>query len=305
MVEKVFKRIRNFLRLVAGVPEAYLLTTAKDPGSPQFFITGLPRTGTTLVYQYLVHRLHLAYFTNGAGIPVFTLSPVCVTWFQIHTHPPYYSDFKSKFGKVRGYVAPREAGGVWARFFDLENYETIENMKFHEIEILKRTVWKLQNIFGNAPFVNKNVKHMLRIEPLSRIFPQAYFIVVERDPEDVALSILYARKNAGGIEHWWSVRPPDYEKIKNLSPLEQIAHQVLSLRKKLMEDLEPIKERMFFIHYCELCEEPESVVRWVKEKHPVDEKNPPVPGFEFRKRKAETKEEKELVRLVKRIFERE
>ena len=56
-------RAQNYLYLIE---RALLAVTSRSEGS-QLFILGPPRTGTTLIYQYIAHRLNVAYFTNGVG----------------------------------------------------------------------------------------------------------------------------------------------------------------------------------------------------------------------------------------------
>ena len=73
--------------------ERALLLVDFKPNAPIIFIVGLPRSGTTLVYQYLVHRLKVSYFTNGVGSYP---RAACITTFIQHIrHGDYVSDFES------------------------------------------------------------------------------------------------------------------------------------------------------------------------------------------------------------------
>ena len=224
---------------------------------PVVFVLGLPRSGTTLVYQYLVHRLEVAYWTNGVGLH--PNAPV-VTSFLERRHGPYRSDFRSRYGKVEGVAAPREAGSVWGRFFDLERYTRAEDVRPGDAEALRNLVAATQRVFGGTPFVNKNVKHMLRIDALARVFPESLFLVVRRRPQDVALSILRARLELlADPTQWWSVRPPDHERLAGLPVEEQVAGQVLSLRRRLDADLAALPEgRVLRLDYERFCREPDA-----------------------------------------------
>lgn len=292
--------LRADVRLLGGF-ESLLLRHRPDadPSSPQLFILGLPRTGTTLVYQYIVHRLRVAYFTNGCGR--YHRSPCLVTRIQRALHGEYVSDFESAYGKVEGPMAPREAGSVWARFFGFEPYVEAGDVASGDRETLRRTVHCVQRTFGGAPFVNKNVKHVLRIPALAAIFPRARFLVVERGRGDVALSVLRGRyRQVGDPERWWSVRPPDYEEIRRLGPVEQVARQLDSLERKLDADLRGLApERVLRCRYEAFCRDPEEVADVVRDAlgGPGD-RNPPASSFRVSRNEPRTDEERKLVERV-------
>lgn len=292
--------LRADIRLL-GAMESLLLRHGADadPSSPQLFILGLPRTGTTLVYQYIVHRLGVAYFTNGCGR--YHRSPCLVTRIQRALHGEYVSDFESEYGKVEGPVAPREAGSVWARFFGYEPYVEAGDVAPGDRETLRRTVRCVERTFDGAPFVNKNVKHMLRIPALADVFPRGRFLVVERSRSDAALSVLRGRyRRVGDPERWWSVRPPDYEEIRRLGPVEQVARQLDSLERKLDADLRGLApDRVLRCRYEAFCRDPEEVARVVR--NALDgpgHRNPPVSSFPVSRNEPRTDEERELVERV-------
>ena len=225
---------------------------------PVVFVLGLPRSGTTLVYQYLVHRLDVAYWTNGVGLH--PRAPVVTTWLE-RRRGPYRSDFRSRYGKVEGATAPREAGSVWGRFFDLERPTRLEELRPGDAERLRNLVAATQRIFGGAPFVNKNVKHMLRVDALARIFPEALFLVVRRRVQDTALSILRARVATHDPKRWWSVRTPNWERLLALPLEEQVAAQVRGLRRQLGVDLSAVaRERVLQLDYERFCREPDAAL---------------------------------------------
>jgi len=300
-LQQIRRRIfdsRAYLRLVE---KAILLKKYKSD-KPQLFILGLPRSGTTLVYQYIVHRFKVAYFTNAVG--KYPLSPCLVTFLQTAVYGKYQSDFESNYGKVAGPVAPREAGSFWGRSFGFENYISFENVSTKDINMLQNTIACVQKIFGNAPFVNKNVKHMLRIDAFSRIFPNSYFLVVERNLNNCALSNIRGRyKNLKDLKEWWSVKPPNYEDLKNLPIADQIAHQLISLRIKMESDFSRLpRERILRINYEQFCNEPELLIEKLStifEK--IEEKNPPRDSFPLSENVPQTTEEKHLLQTLKQL----
>jgi hypothetical protein len=288
-------RFRTYL----GLTESVIRALTQRSEKPQLFIVGPPRSGTTLIYQYIVHRLQIAYFTNGVGR--YPVAPCLVTWAQRLFRRDHVSDFASQYGKVEGAIGPREAGGFWNRYFDAEAYQDAEALSHRKAERLRRTIWCVQRTFGDIPFVNKNVKHLLRLMALQDIFPKSVFLFVERDLTDAALSMLRARRHLfGDPGHWFSIRPPDYETLRSLDPVDQIVGQYHSIVRKMEADLEGIPQgRKLRVSYNDFCHSPEELIgRIIELLGHLEYRNPPIDSFPVINNSSETREEFELVEKI-------
>lgn len=294
-MRRVFSRC---LRLV----EKKELEAAYEPESPQLFITGLPRSGTTLVSQYAVHRFAFAYFTRAAGD--FPWAACTVTRWQRFWNPRYVSDFSSRIGKSRGPVAPREAGAFWGRHFGYNEYIGPDAITAAARETVERTVWRVQNHAADAPFINKNVKHLLRLEGLLSIFPNASILIVERDLAEIALSLLDVRRELGNdLTRWFSVRPPSFPDIEKLAPLEQIARQVIDLTFKMDQDLLKLpSSRVMRLSYREFCQNPERLGDIIRRFYPrIAHANEARQNFDIRIRTASDPDEQLLFERVREL----
>ena len=238
-----------------------LISSTKKLNYPPIFIVGPPRSGTTLLYQLMVHHFQLAYFSNIAD--KYNIAPVIVTKFGLKYCKPYVSDFTSNYGLIEGgQMAPHEAGGIWNRWYPTEykdgyNYTPAGYFDYKTKHIIYQTVAGIEGLF-DAPFISKNVKHSVRIQSLVEIFPKALFIQIRRNPFDVANSILKSRKERNqNINDWWSVMPKEIEQLRNKSYLEQICGQVFYIEKNIEEDIMVVgKKRLCVVHYDELCANP-------------------------------------------------
>ena len=272
---------------------------ARDDGASQLFLTGLPRTGTTLVSQYIAHRLDVAYFTNGVGR--FPLAPCTISRWQRWIHPPYQSDFRSEYGRNKGPMAPREAGAFWGYYFDINRYQETADVPARNLEIVRLTVLRMQNIFAGATFMNKNVKHLLRLNVLANIFPNSRFVVIQRCLSDVAVSMLIGRRRLSPDgSAWFSIIPRCYEEIKNLPIIEQISRQVIDIQEKMDEDLGRIDPaRVLYVPYSEFCQAPETLISEIRHRCPgMREKNPAVTSFpEKRHEPADAEQDKLMCTL--------
>lgn len=303
LMKKLIKaslRLNNYMRFV----ERILLLKKYQCSEPQLFIMGLPRSGTTLLYQYVVHRLNVAYFTHG--VARLYHAPCITTYIQHKIYGRYESDFKSNYGKEAGNVSPvspREAGGVWCRFFDINDYIDVAEITNKDKHLLQNTVACVQNTFGGVPFVNKNVKHILRIAALKKIFPHSKFLIIDRDLEDVAVSILRGRyHNLPDPTKWWSVRPPNYGKLKKLPVIEQVFKQCVSLRQQLDHDLSRLEpECVMRIQYNDFCRNPEGFVMQISSFIEAKKTNSPIQkNFKISRSLPSGKEEKDLIDMIRR-----
>lgn len=283
----------------AETVERLWLRRFDGPSKPPLFILGLPRSGTTLIYQYIVHRLRVSYFTNGVGrCPK---APCLTTLMQRKIYGDYSSDFTSHYGKVKGPVAPREAGGVWARYFGLEDYVDRGTVSEDKIRRLRRTIACVERIFGGAPFVNKNVKHLLRIGALRDVFPNCHFLIVERDRTEVALSLLRGRRQLSpDATEWLSARPPDYDALKRLPLVEQVTGQLASLHAKMEADIAKLGAgNVTRMHYDTFCDEPEHVIELLSPPFSeLQRRNPARDRFERSRSLPHGQQEEALVRLL-------
>lgn len=302
--EKKFYKAPFMIKSYGAFAERLLLRRHYQCTAPQLFIMGLPRTGTTLIYQYIAHRLNVSYFTYGVG--KFPYAPCITSFIQHKLYGQYQSVFKSNYGKDSGAVAvaPREAGGLWCRFFDINNYVKVGDLTEKDIYLLQNIIACIQNIFGGIPFVNKNVKHLLRIGALGNLFPNSKFLIVERDIADVAISILRGRyKNLSDPTQWWSVRPPDYKKLKDLPIDEQIANQCTSLKQKMEKDLSKLPSgKIMRIHYEDFCNNPEGLIHKIMFSiNATETKNPTQQCFKISHGYPQNQEECNLIELVGKL----
>jgi hypothetical protein len=282
--------------------EAREIAAAREPASPQIFITGLPRSGTTLASQYAAHRFSLAYFTRAVGDRPWAASTL--TRWQRLLHRRYSSDFASQLGKSRGPVAPREAGAFWGMHFGYHDYVTPGDVGAAARETVRRTVWRVQNHAHDAPFMNKNVKHLLRLAALLDLFPRAAFLIVERDLAEIALSLLDVRRELSpDLGRWFSLRPPSYPELAAAPPLEQIARQVVDVSARMEEDLAAIpKPRVARLPYMEFCQNPEILAAIIRRWHPaIETSRDASPGFGHRRRAPRDPEERRLVERVREL----
>jgi LPS sulfotransferase NodH len=228
------------------------------------FVVGVPRSGSTLLYQLLVARFEVGYLSNlhcrfyGAPSAVERLAGG-------RLRPP--SDFTSRFGDTSGRGAPSECGPYWYRFFPKSPQHVppseADPQRLHD---LRGSIRALGEAAGR-PLVFKNLVNSLRLEALGSALPEALFVVMRRDAAATIRSILAARRKIHGDEsRWWSVEPPGIDRLRDLAPAEQAAGQIEEI-EALLDAARPAlgPERFHDVEYDRLCADPRAALAGIAE----------------------------------------
>lgn len=246
------------------------LDQSANPILPTIFIFGLPRSGTTLLYQLLSQTLEIGYVNNL--IARFWLAPIFgIELSKSLLKGQVANSFVSKLGQTDGPDGPHEFSYFWQKWLKMNEIEDMKSFSDDNKEIdwagLKDQVVKMQACFGNG-ILFKTMYAANHLKSFSKVFNQPLFIYIERDSFDVALSILSARKSYyGDRETWWATYPENYEELKILPFAEQIAGQVHSLKKTYARKLDEINEKLVVrIKYEDLCTDPLSIIERVNEQ---------------------------------------
>lgn len=212
---------------------------------PPTFILGAPRTGTTLLYQWITNTLTVAYLDNlahlfpynqgfGAGISQFI--------FDQKPHNVYKSDF----GRTQRFSlhAPHEGGTFFHRLKQLDSSQSQQVLNHVMAKSKLPWIFKNLNILPLLPFLREN-------------FPQAHYIYCERDLLPTAISIWEARKKLQVKDtSWWSVETPDQEKLNTLPLHQKIVGQILSTKKEIEKHLSSLSnEQVMRLRYESLSED--------------------------------------------------
>lgn len=229
------------------------------------FITGLPRSGTTLLLQALVRAFGFAYLTNFAAARWHY--PVLATRL-LQTLPLRRSiDFHSEHGRTRGPWAPAEGYSVFNRWFKGSDSDALAASALSEETIAagRQTVAALEATMG-GPFLNKNVKHGVRLTALQRVFPNAVYIATQRDPEAVGRSLLQSRVDRfGSTQQWMSVKPANWRAALDLPPPAQVAEQMAQYTDELMAGHAAVgADRFYFVSYDALCADPKATLEAIR-----------------------------------------
>lgn len=244
----------------------------QEPKKPVVFIVGLPRSGSSLLYQRLASTNMFSYFNNFTAR--FWRAPY--VGFRLAQILEIVDDrslsFTSDYGKTGdGLHSPHECMFFWDRWFARGQVEQeVSKDKWSEIDgkALKQELAAIERVLEKPLLLKSQFWLTLQIDYLKEIFPNSIYVSTWRNPLYVGQSIAMARKQIhGDLNSWWSVKPKEYDSIKGLGWADQVMGQVYFTERKMQRSMKSLKEnRIVESNYFDLCSSPSTCLDALSEK---------------------------------------
>lgn len=200
------------------------------------FIIGVPRTGSTFLYQILTNIYDILYINNYICKNNNYLYNSFIKSYEIYGNLPH-NNYLSNCGNTMKYgdLSPSECGALWYNWFSKENNIPInkENMRT-EISLVINNFQK--------PIIFKNLYTHQRIKTILECFPDSKFIHIKRNFESVIQSVFTEWKES---KEWWGIKPLNWKKLIKLPLKERIVNQILTLESEIAECKKQIPKNNF------------------------------------------------------------
>lgn len=265
--------IHEALRLVARPidtllkgKEAKTIAAAQSNDLPVVLVVGAPRSGTTLVYQTLARYLDVSYVTNMTSM--FPNSPVSGSRLFRWIPRRDSADFHNFYGQTAGLHGPNDGFSLWNKWLGDDRYLPRTDLTEAEQQTMHQFFYAWSNAFGK-PFLNKNNRNTGCLDLLSRVIPQASFVVVRRNPLLVAQSLIKAREQVQGDKSiGWGLHSHSSDTVTDpLSYVDDVCDQILQIEKQLDDQLQHVPvHRLIEITYEGFCEDPAATLRFIGRK---------------------------------------
>ena len=254
------KPVKRPVDLMLYQLEKISLEESLSPSMPPVFIVGPSRSGTTLLYQLLISNCVCAFFSNREGVFPYSTTLFARLRSRLRFSRPV-QDYDSTYGVSRGLFGPSSGAQVWTRWYTRDGCAAIELESDRLRQNMQRTVSTYTSIFG-GPFVNKWSVNSARIVSLADSFPDAVFLVVNRDSLEIAQSMLAARRNLWNdpykpITSW----PREFPEYRDLPYIHSVCLHLRNILSSLEQGREKIgTHRILDIQYRRLCEDPARIL---------------------------------------------
>lgn len=277
--EKLEMLLEELNSLLAPV-EAQAVAGFGRPRWPVVLVMGLPRSGTTLVLQWLAATGRFGYPTNllsrfyaapfiGAKIQLLLTDPAYRFRDEILSGSDSPSPYESDLGKTRGALAPNEFWYFWRRFLPEVDLRRLEEPELAQVKTapLLAELAALESVLAK-PLAMKGLILALNMPFLAGLMKQVLFLYIKREPLYNIQSLLEARERYwGNREQWYSIKPDEYQWLKQMPPIEQVAGQVALVSHSMEQDLASLDPaRWLQVNYEEFCSNPRQVFEAVNEK---------------------------------------
>ena len=248
-------------------PELHEISHLTQPKLPAVFIVGNPRSGTTLLYQWLAATGVFAYPSNimsrfyNAPYIGGLLHKIFVDYDK---HGELYGnkqfDFTSELGKTKGAHSPHEFWYFWRRFFHFSKIQCLTKAELAEVnhELFLKELAAIESCF-EKPLLLKALIMNWNIDYLNHIMKKPLFLFIKRNVIHNMASLFKTRKTFfNDLSEWYSFKPPEYETLKTKDVYMQLAGQVYYTNKHIEKKLNSIQpERSIVISYEKFCKAPE------------------------------------------------
>jgi len=259
---------------VASIPLDYLFfviekmlpkkKAARDV--PVVFVVGIHRTGSTLVAQFLADTFPFfpignfsTLFRKSSFIPYRLATPFLRQGSKKH--------YRNYYGISTGLYAIGDAYEFWDQWFGKDHYTAAGMSDHRKAENLKQHFINIHQAC-KRPLITKNNRNSLMIEDLYRLFPKAFFIVVERDALSVIRSTIQASRDFFGMGDLWGLLPDESFNPNDFENLQEAATvQYLELNRKIEFQLANLPPEAYIkISYGEFCRNPETIQQKILQK---------------------------------------
>jgi hypothetical protein len=171
---------------------------------------------------------------------------------------PVGTDFESHHGKTNGALSPNEFWYFWRRFMPGNDYQPQADLERSvDADTLRAELAGMTDVLGK-PFATKGMIFNENIPFVADLLPNAIFVWIRRRPEYNIQSLLLARERQyGDMEQWYSFRIRNYDRLKDLPPVESVSGQLASIYDAVEAGLADLPaNRTLAVDYEEFCTDP-------------------------------------------------
>ncbi len=233
---------------------------APKPRRPIIIVCGCARSGTTIAAQLLVHRLPLSYFTNLTSVfPRAPLTAEAAIGRMLSRAEPSVHNF---YGRTYGWAGPNDGLQIWDRWLGSDRSRVPAALTPGAREDMVAFFGARERQTGRAALTKVNALNTCA-HLVAQALPTARFICIQRNPVELAVSLLKARMEMHGRPDIpYGIMPPAIG--GGGDPVEDVCRQVLFHEESARQQLARLgPERFQLERLDEICLRPDAFVERV------------------------------------------
>ncbi|SMP51673.1 Sulfotransferase family protein [Neorhodopirellula lusitana] len=229
---------------------------------PSVYVYGVPRSGTTLLYQYIAAHLSVDYISNLTA--AFWEAPVVgLKLSKKLLGSDRTLETSSHYGRTRDPAGAHEFGYFWANHLRYSSLKEPTDLERDSVdwETLRQTIGRMSQV-NCRPIAFKPLMAGWYAERMHSEIPRSLFVWIRRDRIQNAMSILQMRREMlGSEEKWMSLIPFAYEQLKELPAWDQIAGQVWHIEHSFQQQFDSLpNDRKLCVQYEDFCSDPATTI---------------------------------------------
>jgi len=269
------------------------------------FVTGSHRSGATFISQVVSRQL--PFYSIGNFNSLFTKSGyIFHKLFKPNLFKCRGEVYQNYYGQTSGLLEINDAHEVWDQWYGKDHSIVPEVMTLNDKNKMFSYFSKLYNAV-QAPIISKSGRNSLNIVELNSVFTNGFFIVVDRDLEDIVISTLKAGNVFKGKDGGWGLKVNDA--IANEHKKNKISNtviQCIAIKNKINQQLREIDNKSYIvINYKTFCNDTDNqlrlIVNAIEAKNGVRYK---VKACNYPKFKAFSHHDKNLVEDVRKAIKK-
>lgn len=241
-----------------------------EPGFPIIFVVGIHRTGSTFVSQVLADSMQFAPLGNFTSIFPRSRHLIHKLFKRFYRagKPSRPEKYRSFYGISKGFFSIGDSYEVWDKWFGKDHYNRPKELSPDKKNNMVEYFNSLQSAWGR-PIITKNNRNTLILEMIHQNIPNAFIVLVNRNPADVIQSTIQASKDFFGTDEiiWGLREDPSFTPLNYKDKLDAYCHQYLDLQDSITKSLQSIpSEDYMVVQYESFCDDPNQVVKELSTK---------------------------------------
>jgi hypothetical protein len=236
---------------------------AADNKPSMIFIVGSHRSGATFISQVLAEQF--PFYSIGNFNSLFPKSSYLIhKLFKPNVFKCKELVHHNYYGQTAGLFEINDAHEVWDQWYSGDHSTIPENLS---IDVKKNMFSYFSKLYSSVgvPIISKSGRNSLNIFQLDSIFDNGFFIVIDRNLEDIVISTLRATSTFKGGRKGWGIKVDDTHICNdNNDQVTSAVIQCIKVKNKIRSQLRKIdKSKYIVVDYKIFCNDTEAQLQLI------------------------------------------